>query len=210
MRGLSCPVTRMGALVNPVGLWFELTLLMMVVAVGFRIWRPVLAPVRLEKVGVQEVARMVRDFLESTTDGAFGFPTGFFYIDDDASTPTVIVAREAVTWSSRFLAVLRRFFLAIASVAPEFGCVGVLGGMLLAALLAPLVLYAAGAELALRFLLRSEIVAKVTPLPGADAGSEVVFTLRGPSALLVGRAVQRAFHPPQLPDRIRGLARLPA
>jgi len=196
--------------VNPVGLWFELSLLMLVVAVGFRIWRPELPPVRLEKVVPQEAAGMVRDFLESTTDGAFGFPTGFFYIDAEASTPTVIVAREAVTWRSRFVTVLQVFFLAIVRIGAAFGCVGAAIGMVLAAMLAPLILYAAGAELALRFLLRSEIVATVGALRGPDEGSEVVFKLRGPSALLIGRAVQRAFHAPGLPDRIRNLAGLPA
>jgi len=88
---------------NPINLWFVLILLMMVAAVGFRIWRRPLAPVRLEKIGSREVAEMVRDFLGTATDGAFGFPTGFFRIDTDASTPTRFVAREAVIWSSKFL-----------------------------------------------------------------------------------------------------------
>ncbi len=65
---------------NPINLWFVLILLMMVAAVGFRIWRRPLAPVRLEKIGSREVAEMVRDFLGTATDGAFGFPTGFFRI----------------------------------------------------------------------------------------------------------------------------------
>jgi hypothetical protein len=195
---------------NPLGVWFELTLLMLVAAVGFRIWRPTLAPMRLTKVGTQEVASMVRDFLESTTDGAFGFPSGVFHVDADASTPTIIVAREAVTWSSRFLTILQRFFVAIMSIAPDYGCMGVFAGILLAAMLAPFILYAAVAELALRFLLRGEIIATITPLRGPDDGSEVRFRMRGPSAVLVGRAVQRAFHPPTLPDRVRGLAGLGA
>lgn len=195
---------------NPINLWFVLILLMMVAAVGFRIWRRPLAPVRLEKIGSREVAEMVRDFLGTATDGAFGFPTGFFRIDTDASTPTRIVAREAVIWSSKFFTILRHFYVGILAVAPEFGCVGLFAGILLAALLTPFLLYAALAELALRFLLRSEIVAAIAPLPGKDAGSEVVFTLRGPSAMLIGRAVERAFHPPALPDRVRSLAGLPA
>jgi hypothetical protein len=195
---------------NPLGLWFELTLLMLVVAIGFRIWRPTLTPVRLEKVGTQEVASMVRDFLESTSDGTFGFPSGVFRVDAEASTPTIVVAREAMTWSSRFLTILQRTFAAIVSIAPGFGCVGVVAGIFLAALLAPFVLYAAVCELALRFLLRGEIVATITPLRAPEDGSEVVFKLRGPSAVLVGRAVQRAFHPPALPDRVRGLAGLVA
>lgn len=189
-------------------LWFQLSLLLLVAAVGFRIWRPVLPPVRLEKLAPQEVALMVRDFLVSTTDGTFGFPTGFFSIDTRSSTPVVVVAREMVTWGSEFLTHLRRIFYAILRIAPAFGCLGVVAGFVLAALLSPLVLYAAGAELALRFLLRSEIVAAITPLPGGDGGCEVVFVLRGPSALLIGRAVQRAFHPPALPDRVRQLAGL--
>ncbi len=172
---------------NPINLWFVLILLMMVAAVGFRIWRRPLAPVRLEKIGSREVAEMVRDFLGTATDGAFGFPTGFFRI-----------------------AILRHFYVGILAIAPEFGCVGLFAGILLAALLTPFLLYAALAELVLRFLLRSEIVAAIAPLPGKDAGSEVVFTLRGPSAMLIGRAVERAFHPPALPDRIRSLAGLPA
>ncbi len=168
---------------NPINLWFVLILLMMVAAVGFRIWRRPLAPVRLEKIGS---------------------------IDTDASTPTRIVAREAVIWSSKFFTILRHFYVGILAIAPEFGCVGLFAGILLAALLTPFLLYAALAELVLRFLLRSEIVAAIAPLPGKDAGSEVVFTLRGPSAMLIGRAVERAFHPPALPDRIRSLAGLPA
>jgi len=191
-------------------IWFQLSLLLLAAAVGFRIWRPVLAPVRLEKLAPQEVALMVRDFLVSTTDGTFGFPTGFFAIDAEASTPTVVVAREMVTWGSEFLANLRRIFIAILRIAPWFGWMGLAAGLVLAMLLAPLVLYAAGAELALRFLLRSEIVVAITPLAGEDGGCEVVFVLRGPSALMVGRAVQRAFHPPTLPDRVRQLAGLPA
>ncbi len=194
---------------NPFTLWFELILLMMVAAVGFRIWHRALPPVRLEKVRAAEVAGMVRDFLETTMDGAFGFPTGRFLIDAEASTPTRIVAREAVIWSSKFLTILRNFYAAILAIAPEFGCMGVFAGIILAGLLTPFVLYAALAELSLRFLLRSEIVAAIEPLPGQDAGSEVAFTLRGPSALLVGRAVERAFHPPDLPGRIRTLAGLP-
>jgi hypothetical protein len=195
--------------VNPFNLWFVLVLLMMVAAVGFRIWHRVLAPVRLEKVAAGELAEMVRDFLATTRDGTFGFPSGLFLIDADRSTPTSIVAREAVIWSSKFLTILRLFYVAILSIAPEFGCVGVIAGIFLAAILTPFVLYAALAELVLRFLLRSEIVAAIAPLPGQDVGSEVTFTLRGPSALLVGRAVERAFHPPALPERIRALAGLP-
>ena len=195
---------------NPFNLWFVLILLMMVAAVGFRIWHRPLAPVRFEKTGTREVAEMVRDFLRTTTDGTFGFPTGRFLIDGEQSTPTRIVAREAVIWSSKFFTILRHFYLGILAIAPEFGCVGVIAGALLAGLLTPVLLYAALAELALRFLLRSEIVAAIAPLPGQDAGSEVTFTLRGPSALLVGQAVERAFHPPALPDRIRALAGLPA
>lgn len=194
---------------NPFNLWFVLVLLMMVAAVGFRIWHRVLAPVRLEKVAAGELAEMVRDFLATTRDGTFGFPSGLFLIDADRSTPTSIVAREAVIWSSKFLTILRLFYVAILSIAPEFGCVGVIAGIFLAAILTPFVLYAALAELVLRFLLRSEIVAAIAPLPGQDVGSEVTFTLRGPSALLVGRAVERAFHPPALPERIRALAGLP-
>jgi hypothetical protein len=195
---------------NPVDAWFALSLLMLIVAVGFRIWRPVLPPVRLDRVAPQEAAGMVRDFLESTTDGAFGFPTGFFRVDAEASTPTTIVARERVTWRSRFVTVLQLFFLAVVRIGAAFGCVGAAIGIVLAVMLTPLILYAAGAELALRFLLRSEIVARVEAVSGPAEGSEVVFTLRGPSALLIGRAVQRAFHAPGLPDRIRGMAGLPA
>jgi hypothetical protein len=195
--------------VNPFSLWFVLILLMMVAAVGFRIWHRVLAPVRLEKVDAREVTEMVRDFLSSTADGTFGFPTGVFLIDTDKSTPTRVVAREAVIWSSKFLTILRHFYAAILAVAPEFGCMGVFAGIFLAGILTPFVLYAAFAELVLRFLLRSEIVAVIASLPDQTTGSEVTFTLRGPSALLIGRAVERAFHPPALPERIRALAGLP-
>jgi hypothetical protein len=163
----------------------------------------------LEKVDAPEVAEMVRDFLRSTMDGTFGFPTGLFLIDTDKSTPTRIVARETMIWSSKFITILRHFYVAILSIAPEFGCIGVFAGIFLAAILTPFVLYAAFAELVLRYLLRSEIVAVIASLPGQTAGSEVTFTLRGPSALLIGRAVERAFHPPDLPERIRVLAGLP-
>jgi hypothetical protein len=195
---------------NLLSFWMWCIALMLIAGVGFRIWHRPLPPVQLVKVRPEEAARMVRDFLVSATDGTFGFPSGTFALDTAATTDARIVAREKTTWDSHFVAILRRFVQAILGLASSFGCVGAVIGIFLVAMLVPLVLYAAFAELTLRFLLRSEIVARIAPLVDGVEGSQVSFTLRGPSALLVGRQVERAFHPPALPQRLRAAAGLPS
>jgi hypothetical protein len=194
---------------NLLSLWAGCIALMLIASVGFRIWHRPLPPVQLQKVRPEEAARMVRDFLVSATDGTFGFPSGSFALDTKATTDARIVAREQTTWDSHFVAILKRFVQAILGLASSFGCVGAVIGVFLVAMLVPLVLYAAFAELTLRFLLRSEIVARVSPLVDGVDGSQVAFILRGPSALLVGRQVERAFHPPALPQRLQVMAGLP-
>jgi hypothetical protein len=194
---------------NLLSFWVWCIALMLIAGVGFRIWHRPLPPVQLVKVRPEEAARMVRDFLVSATDGSFGFPSGSFALDTAATTDARIVAREKTTWDSHFVAILRRFVQAILGLASSFGCVGAVIGIFLVAVLVPLVLYAAFAELTLRFLLRSEIVARIAPLVDGVEGSQVSFILRGPSALLVGRQVERAFHPPALPQRLRAAAGLP-
>ena len=98
---------------------------------------------------------------------------------------------------------MRGFYRAILALGAPFGCFGMLIMFLLALLATPALLYAALTETILKYLLRSRIVAAFERVGN---GVQVTFTLRGPSALLVGRRLERAFSEPVLPTRVASLA----
>jgi Flp pilus assembly protein TadB len=185
--------------------WLVIIAIMLVGGAILRIWQHRLAPVDLHKVSAHAASQLVAEFLQSCYDGQFGFPSGLFRIEqaDDKQ----VVATEIVSRGSHFTQILSGLYRAVLSISGCFGCVGSIVALFLAAMVTPLLLYAALTEIVLRYLLRSRIVADLTP---AGDGTTVSFTLRGPVALLVGRRLQHAFHPPILPARVAGLAGIPA
>lgn len=184
-----------------IDLWFIIIALMVVAGVVFRFLPRQLTPVQVHKVAPQATARLVGDFIQGSYDGEFGYPSGAFVII--SSSETEIVAREWVAKGSHFVQILRGLYRSILGLGAAFGCFGAFVCLFFAVLLTPALLYAALAETLLKYLLRSRIVCT---LERSGDGTKVAFTLRGPSAMLVGRRLERAFHEPALPTRIASLA----
>ena len=177
--------------------WLTIITLMFVAGVVLRLWRLRLGPVVLHKVALPVAVTLVGQFLESCYDGQFGFPSGLLRVE--SVTPNRVVAREVTSRSSHFTAILGRLYRAIFGFTAFLGMFGFFFSLALAALLTPVLLYAALTEVTLRYLLRSQIVADFMPAPG---GAAVTFRTRGPVALLVRRRIGSAFQPAPLPPRV--------
>jgi hypothetical protein len=186
-----------------VEIWFIIIVLMVVAGIALRIFVRTLPPVQLHKVAPASASRLVSDFIASSYETDFGYPSGYFRIEQ--ATDTEVIAQEWVTKGSHFTQILRGFYRAVLSLGAPFGCLGLYLTFFLAALATPFLLYAALTEVLLKYLLRSQIRAGL--LRSGD-GTQVTFTLRGPAALLVGRRLERAFHEPVLPSRVAALAGL--
>ena len=181
--------------------WLIIIGLMIVVGVILRIWQRRLPPVQLHKVAPAAASQLVAEFISSSYDGQFGYPSGLFEIKQ--YTETEIVAIEFVGKGSHFTQILKGLYMAILRIGLGCGCLGAYIGLCLAVLLTPLLIYAALTETLLKYLLRSRILAH---LERAGDGTRVSFTLRGPVALLVGQRLVHAFHQPTLPARVAALA----
>ena len=190
----------MGTIVT---IWFIIIILMVVAGIVLRIFARTLPPVQLHKVAPMAASRLVSDFIASSYETDFGYPSGYFQIEQ--ATDTEIVAKEWVTKGSHFTQILSGFYRAILALGAPFGCLGMYITFCLAAVATPFLLYAALTETLLKHLLRSRIRAGLAP---TGDGTQVTFTLRGPAALLVGRRLERAFHQPALPPRVAALAGL--
>jgi hypothetical protein len=186
-------------------IWFIIILLMVVAGIVLRLIPRTLPSVRLSKVSPAAASRLVSDFIASSYETDFGYPSGYFQIEQ--ATETEVVAREWVTKGSHFTQILRGFYRAVLGLGAAFGCLGMYIMFCLAVLLTPALLYAALTETLLKYLLRSRIRAA---FERAGDGTQVTFTLRGPSALLVGRRLDRAFREPVLPVRVASLAGIAA
>jgi hypothetical protein len=190
--------TILGAIVT---IWFIIIVLMVVAGIVLRLIPRRLPPVRLRKVAPAAASKLVSDFIASSYDTDFGYPSGYLQIE--RATQTEVVAKEWVAKGSHFTQILGSFYRAVLGFGAELGCLGAYITFCIAALATPFLLYAALTETLLKYLLRSRIVAV---LEREGDGTTVTFTLRGPSALLVGRRLERAFHEPALPDRVASLA----
>lgn len=188
----------MGTLIT---IWFIIIALMVVAGIVLRAFARTLPPVQLHKVAPAAASRLVSDFIASSYETDFGYPSGYFQIEH--VTDSEVVAREWVTKGSHFTQILRGFYRAILRLGAPFGCLGMYVTFCIAALATPFLLYAALTETLLKYLLRSQIRAS---LARTGDGTQVTFNLRGPAALLVGRRLERAFHEPVLPSRVAGLA----
>lgn len=186
-------------------IWFIIILLMLAAGIVLRLIPRKLPPVRLRKIAPSAASRLVSDFVASSYETDFGYPSGYFRIE--RATDTEVVAREWVTKGSHFIQILRGFYRAILALGAPFGCFGVFVTFWIALIATPALLYAALTETLLKYLLRSRIAAA---FERAGDGVQVTFTLRGPSALLVGRRLRRAFSEPVIPPRVGSLAGLAA
>ena len=181
-------------------IWFIIICLMVAAGIVFRLWRRQLPPVQLHKVAPKAASQLVGEFIASSYDGQFGYPSGLFRVE--SSSDSQVVAQEIVWRGSHFNEILKGMYVAVLAVGDSLGCIGGIIALVIAIFLTPLLLYAALAEVLLKYLLRSQIV---TSLQGAGDATTVAFTLRGPVALLVGRRLERAFHAPVLPPRVAAL-----
>jgi hypothetical protein len=184
-----------------VDIWLVIIALMVVAGIGCRLLPRRLPPVQMHKVAPKAASQLVGEFIESSYDGQFGYPSGRFQVEQ--STEHEVIARETVARGSHFIQILKGLYKAIFNFGSAFGCIGSIITLFLAVFLTPALVYAAVAETLLKYLLRSRIV---TALEGTGDGTKVAFTLRGPVALLVGRRVEHAFHAPVLPTRVAALA----
>jgi hypothetical protein len=182
-------------------IWFIIIGLMLVAGVVLRLLPRKLPAVQLRKVAPSAASRLVSDFIASSYETDFGYPSGYFQIEQVSETE--VTAKEWVTKGSHFTQVLGGFYRAILAFGAPFGCLGLYLTFFLAVMVTPALLYAALTETILKYLLRSRIKAA---FERAGDGTQVTFTLRGPSALLVGRRLVRAFHEPVLPPRLAPLA----
>jgi hypothetical protein len=181
-------------------IWFIIICLMVAAGIVFRLWRRQLPPVQMHKVAPKAASQLVGEFITSSYDGQFGYPSGLFRVE--SSSDSQVVAQEIVWRGSHFNEILKGMYVAVLAVGDSLGCIGGIIALVIAIFLTPLLLYAALAEVLLKYLLRSQIV---TSLQGAGDATTVAFTLRGPVALLVGRRLERAFHAPVLPQRVAAL-----
>lgn len=188
----------MGAIIT---IWFIIIGLMVAAGIVLRFLPRKMPPVLLHKVAPTAASRLVSDFIASSYETDFGYPSGYFQIEQ--ATETEVVAREWVTKGSHFTQILGGFYRAVLGLGAGFGCLGMYITFCIAVIATPALLYAALTETLLKYLLRSRIRAA---LERAGDGTAVTFTLRGPSALLVGRRLHRAFHEPELPARVASLA----
>ncbi|MCW2936534.1 MAG: hypothetical protein JWM19_7496 [Actinomycetia bacterium] len=182
-------------------IWFIIIALMLVAGIVLRLLPRKLPPVQLNKVAPSAASRLVSDFIASSYETDFGYPSGYFQIE--RATESEVVAKEWVTKGSHFTQILSGFYRAILALGAPFGCFGVIVTLWIALIATPALLYAALTETILKYLLRSRVVAA---FERAGDGVRVTFTLRGPSALLVGRRLERAFNEPVLPARVASLA----
>jgi len=185
-------------------IWFIIIGLMVLAGIVLRAQPRTLPPVMLHKVAPMAAAHLVSDFIASSYETDFGYPSGWFQLERVSEDE--VVAQEWIAKGSHFTQVLVGFYRAILGLGAAFGCFGMYIMFCIAALATPVLLYAALTETLLKYLLRSRIRAA---LKRADDGTQVTFTLRGPTALLVGRRLERAFNEPALPPRVAALAGLP-
>jgi hypothetical protein len=188
----------LGAIIT---IWFIIIVLMVLAGIVLRLVPRKLPPVQLHKVAPKAASRLVSDFIASSYESDFGYPSGYLRIEQVSDSE--VVAREWVAKGSHFSKVLGSFYRAILSFGGELGCLGAYIMFCIAVVLTPVLLYAALTETLLKYLLRSRIVAS---LERSGDGTEVTFTLRGPNALLIGRRLRQAFTQPGLPSRIASLA----
>jgi hypothetical protein len=188
----------LGAIIT---IWFIIIGIMLVAGIVLRLLPRRLPPVRLQKVAPSAASQLVSDFISSSYESDFGYPSGFFRVEQ--GTGDELVATEWVAKGSHFTQILRGFYRAVLGIGAGFGCLGAYIVFCIAALATPALLYAALTETILKYLLRSRIRAV---FERAGDGTQVTFTLRGPTALLVGRRLERAFSEPVLPARVASLA----
>lgn len=183
-------------------------------------------PVTLRKTSPDAALVMAADYLDAAEDTTFGFPTGFFRVEE-STNPSSIMARELVFDGSNLVPIMAALFAIIPSLASGIG--GFIGGLfdssgrgpgfffgsllggavgLLAFvyLLVPAVILGV-AEIALRHTARASVTARAEA--DHEGGTQLTFELRGPSAWMIGKELSRAFDVPVVPERIRTLA-LPA
>jgi hypothetical protein len=188
----------LGAIIN---IWFIIIALMLVAGVVLRLVPRKLPSVQLHKVAPSAASRLVSDFIGGSYETDFGYPSGIFRIEQ--ATDTEVVAKEWVAKGSHFTQILGGFYRAILGFGSALGCLGLYITFCIAVLATPALLYAALTETLLKYLLRSRVQAMFERV---GDGTQVTFTLRGPSALLVGKRLERAFHDPVLPARVASLA----
>lgn len=188
----------MSALID---LWLVIIVLMFIGGVFLRVWQRHLPSVVMHKVAPKAAAQLISEFLESSYDGQFGFPSGRFHVDQ--ASENRVIARETVGRGSHFTEILKGLYRAVLGIGAALGCIGSVIALVLAVMLTPWLIYAAVTEIVLRYLLRSQIVTDLEP---AGDGTKLSFTLRGPAALLIGQRLENAFHPSALPARVATLA----
>lgn len=138
-------------------IWFIIIVLMVVAGIVLRLLPRKLPPVQLRKVGPSAASRLVSDFIASSYETDFGYPSGYFQIE--RATESEVVATEWVAKGSHFTRILGGFYRAILNLGSAFGCLGLYITFCIAALATPALLYAALTETLLKYLLRARVVA---------------------------------------------------
>lgn len=177
-----------------------------------------LDPIRLHHVGPRQALEIVGLFVLAGVDTDFGFPSGFFElnekrVDADLEKGKLVITEGLLRGHSGFFSMVQALYYwalqamsRLAAGGESFGCfMAVLVGSLMLAP-APFLIYAGIAEASLRFAFRSN-VRITTEVVGEDTDVHIV--LRGLSALSLERDLQQAFRPAALPRRFHPALRVP-
>lgn len=164
-----------------------------------------LRPIVWAGTDITHARSVAEDLLWAAMDSRFGFPSGYFAVDDAASDTDLVVAREQMVEGTD----LAGMFRTVVEGAVQWGVAnrsfwGAAAGVGVGLLLAPVLLWAFVAEQLMRRVLRSRIDAR---LSSSGDGTAVVLVLRGPSAWFAGRRIREAFAAPRVPLRVTRKAR---
>ena len=87
----------MGAIIT---IWFIIILLMVIAGILLRLVPRKLPPVQLRKVAPVAASRLVSDFIASSYESDFGYPSGYLRIEQ--ASEDEVIAREYVAKGSHF------------------------------------------------------------------------------------------------------------
>jgi len=153
-------------------------------------------PMLLRRTSPEVAYHLVIQLMEGINDGGYGFPSGFFFVDDTRSSDRRVVVNESVEWGSR----LGGMFEGLSQrVDGPVGCLFLVVAF-------PLFLGAYVAEVISKVVLRSQIQIDISSTADVEVTSRLTVKTRGPCAHMLRPTIRRAFGAPVLPERIAGLA----
>lgn len=176
-----------------------LTGLVLGVGIALRIRPAQLGGVEFRETSVEHARFLVSQYAAGTMDGRFGYPSGFFAVNDKKSVdPNVVVLQEAHPSG----AVSDGCAASVTAMMPGSFEAGCLGGAFMVAFLGVIAspFYAVSIfDRLCRSLLRSKVVVR---LRTTDGNTAATFSFHGISGYLVMPKYRKAFAAPALPEMV--------